>query len=107
MTISDNSLLIVLSEERLCKIITDAVKQALSEMPQFKSSGFDENELLTRKAAAEAFGVSVGTIDNYRRAGLILTCRIAGSIRFKRKDLHAAFSSNFLHPYKVSKRNRR
>lgn len=107
MTLMDNSLQIIFSEYCLRSIITDAIRQALSEMPQPQTSRFDENELLTRKAAAEAFGIIVGTIDNYRRAGLNITCRIAGSIRFKRKDLHAAFSSNILHPYKVSKRKGR
>ncbi len=100
MTLNDNSLLIVLSEDRLRSIITDAVRQALSEMPQPKTTAYDENEMLTRKAAAEWCKISQSTIDNYRRAGLIAAHRLGKSVRYKRGDLMKAFSNSLANPRK-------
>ena len=106
MTINDNSLLIILSEDRLRSIITDAVKQAFSEIPQSQTSVYDENELLTRKAAAEWCKISQSTIDNYRRSGLIAAHRLGKSVRYKRGELMKAFSNSLSNPRK-NRRNRR
>ena len=105
MTLNDNSLLIVLSEERLRSIITDAVRQALLEMPQPKTTIYDENELLTRKAAAAWCQISLATLDNYRRLGLIAPQRLGSTIRYKRGDLMKAFSNSHANPRK-NRRNR-
>lgn len=65
------------------------------------------DELLTREEAAKEFKVSVATIDNYRREGRLVPCRLKGTVRYKRSDLQAAFSGNILNPYKATRKGKK
>lgn len=101
-----------LNETEFREIIKDEHSKAFLEMfDRLKglvgSNALDENELLTREEAAETFKVSIATIDNYRRQGLIVPCRIGGIVRFKRSELQAAFSGSIVNPYKTPAPNKR
>ena len=82
-------------------LIEDVMLRLQPEKYNFPVKSSDPEELLTREEAAKECKVSVATIDNDRRDGLIVPCRIAGTVRFKRGDLQKAFSGNILNPYKV------
>lgn len=98
----------VYTDEELDAKFEKAVEKILSQyLSNMSSTTLDPAECLTRKEAAKEFKVSVATIDNYRRDGLIVSCRIRGSVRYKRSDLQAAFSGNILNPYKVPKNGKK
>lgn len=91
----------------LTEIIAMAVKEALEVKQGLEMAPtLNPNELLTREEAAKEFKVSIATIDNYRREGMIVPSRLKGTVRFKRADLQAAFSGSVLNPYKASKGKR-
>ena len=95
-----------LTTTELARLIEEVILRLQPEKYDFQSQSLDPNELLTREEAANEFKVSVATIDNYRRQGLIVPCRIGGTVRFKRSDLTAAFSGSIINPYKVPKAKR-
>jgi hypothetical protein len=88
-------------------MIEQAVEKVLSQHNSNMSTTIDPEELLTREEAAKTFKVSVATIDNYRRDGLIVPSRLVGSVRYKRSDLQAAFSGNILNPHKAPKKGKK
>lgn len=95
-----------LTATELTKLIEEVILRLQPEKYDLQSKSLDPNELLTRVEAAKEFKVSIATIDNYRRDGLIIPCRIRGVVRFKRSDLQAAFSGSIINPYKVPKAKR-
>jgi excisionase family DNA binding protein len=46
-----------------------------------------DDQLLTRKQAAERFRVTTRTLDRWRKRGLIKAASIGGVVRFRREDL--------------------
>ncbi len=86
--------LISIPETTIRNIVEEAVRRVISEQMPQPANALDPNELLTRKASAQEFGVCPSTLDNYRRQGLITPCRIRGTVRYKRSELIAAFSGN-------------
>lgn len=96
-----------LTESALISLIEDVIGKVMAQHSQSQSSTLNPDDLLTREEAADTFKVSVATIDNYRRDGLIVPCRLGGSVRFKRGDLQAAFSGNILNPYKSPTKGKR
>ena len=90
-----------LTEPALIELIEDVVRRVMSETSTNVTTSRDPEELLTRVEAAKEFKVSVPTIDNYKRDGLLIPCRIRGTVRYKRSDLQKAFSSSIINPYKV------
>lgn len=97
--------LISIPETTIRNIVEDAVRRVLTEQKPTPANALDPNELLTRKASAQEFGVCESTIDNYKRLGLITPCRIRGTVRYKRSELTAAFSGN-IHNLNKSPRRR-
>jgi len=95
------------TESDLARLIEAIVERVLAQHLSNMSNTPDTNQLLNRAEAAKEFNVSVGTIDNYRRDGLIIPCRLGGTVRFKRGDLQAAFSGNILNPYKKAGKGKR
>lgn len=69
--------------------VLDSKLQALHAQPPQGSS--DLPELLSRKQAAQFLGVSLGTVDNLARAG-VLQKHFLGSVpKFKKEELLSAF----------------
>jgi hypothetical protein len=97
----------VLSTGDLATLIENVVRNVMSEHQYNTTNTLNPDELLTREEAAKEFKVSIATIDNYRREGRIIPCRMKGTIRFKRGDLQAAFSGNILNPYKVARKGKK
>ena len=95
-----------LTATELTRLIEEVILRLQPEKYEIQNQSLDPNELLTRIEAAKEFKVCIATIDNYRRRGFIVSCRIAGIVRFKRSDLQAAFSGSILNPYKVPKAKR-
>ena len=70
------------------------LEEKLAVFSQTKQAESDTvPELLSRKQAAEFLGVSLGTIDNLSRAGILQKHFIGSVPRFKKKELLAANES--------------
>mgnify|MGYP001798572602 CR=1 FL=1 len=55
-----------------------------------KEEELDQDRLLTKKEAAQLWGCSTSTIDNYRRAGILTPYRLGSAVRFKYAELKEA-----------------
>lgn len=95
------------SPSDLQAMMEQAVEKVLSQRNSTMSTTHDPEELLTREEAAKEYKVSVSTIDNYKTKGWLVPCRIGRSVRYKRRDLQAAFSGNILNPYKAPKNGKK
>jgi hypothetical protein len=72
--------------------IAAMIKAKLEDSKSLKSNIANPEELLTREQAAKEFQISVSTVDNYRREGLITPIRIRRVVRFRRGDLLLLFT---------------
>ena len=75
--------------QRLEEILGRTLKEQLPDKPQ----GEAMPELFSRRQAAEFLGVSLGTVDNLARAGLLQKHYLGSVPRFRREELVQAFES--------------
>lgn len=90
----DQIVLISLPKETFIQMMEDAIRRVMTEYIASFSNTPNQNALLTRREAASEFNISVATLDNYKRRGLIVPLRLGALVRFRRGDLVAAFSRN-------------
>ena len=78
-----------LDKGELEELIKKCVNACLQEngRGQAEEQPKDENELLTKQEAAKLLKVSVSTIENYGRSGMLEKHYIGRSVRFKRRDV--------------------
>ena len=81
-----------LSETDLIELIERAVEKVLIKHLSNASNSPDPTQLLTRKEASTEFQISLASLDNYRRQGLIHPRRLGNQIRYLRGDLQASFA---------------
>lgn len=74
-------------------MIKEAFKEELKEIIKDQSRKHDWDKLLTRKEAAEMLHISLVTIYNYQREGIIPYARIGGRIYFKKGDIMEAIDN--------------
>jgi len=67
---------------RLEQLIAD-LSNEINQLKELKSP----KEFITRKEAAEILKVSVTTVINYEKRGIIIAYRIGNRIRYKQKDI--------------------
>ncbi|MET3732924.1 helix-turn-helix domain-containing protein [Moheibacter stercoris] len=72
------------------QLISEAVGKKLEEFKKIFTHTSSNDKLLTRKESAKFFGVSISTIDNWRREGKIIPYYIGSKVRFKRGELEQA-----------------
>jgi len=68
--------------EKLERLIAD-LRNEINQLKELKSP----KEFITRKEAAEILKVSVTTVINYEKRGIIQAYRIGNQIRYKREDI--------------------
>ncbi|MCB9001678.1 MAG: helix-turn-helix domain-containing protein [Bacteroidales bacterium] len=71
-------------------IIRDAVLNAIVEFAPKQQVKETTPELLTRAETAEYLGVSLPTLNDWTKHGIIKGYRIAGRVRYKRPDIENA-----------------
>ena len=78
-----------LDKGELEELIKKCVNACLQEngRGQAKEQPKDGDELLTKQEAAKLLKVSVSTIENYGRSGMLEKHYIGRSVRFKRRDV--------------------
>ncbi len=75
--------LIITTKDDLRRIILEAIKESSSEKP----SSEPKELLIDKKEAAKILGVSVPTIDNYRRNGILPSYRFGNRVRFRYSEV--------------------
>lgn len=64
------------------------IKEVLTEESgQIGHSKKDHTELLTRKETAKVFGISLPTLNEYTKTGLIIGYRIGSRVRYKKGEI--------------------
>ena len=80
--------------EQLSTGISDNVSQRVQKDLQTYLSNLQtpkqETEYLTRKEAAKVLGVSLPTLNEWTKTGLIIGYRIASRVRYKRNELETS-----------------
>ena len=84
---------VILELEELIQMIRDIVRQELEELSLKQPKVEQKPEWLTRKQVADYFFVSLGTIDNLTRSGILKKHYLGRSPRFKRDEVLQAFES--------------
>jgi excisionase family DNA binding protein len=77
------------SDSELSTIISNAVESTISRL--LKSQQKDP-ELLTRMQVTQILGISLPTLDEYTKIGLIPAFRIGTRIRYKKEDVYNALN---------------
>lgn len=73
--------------DQLITAISDKVKQDNADLLQDLSTKKQSEELLTRKQAAGILGVTLPTLLDWTRNGVIIGYRIGHRIRYKRSEI--------------------
>ncbi|MFN0217172.1 MAG: helix-turn-helix domain-containing protein [Saprospiraceae bacterium] len=81
-------------DERLFKVIQDAVRSVILENPSPPSASADNQKLLTRKEAADLAGVCLATVDNKVKSGVLKKYRTGGIVRFRHQEVVEAFTQS-------------
>ena len=83
--------LIVITPEQLRTVISETVKNEFTRHLQALSTAEPtpepNNELVTRKQAARLLGVSLPTLNEWSKSGVITGYRINTRVRYKRGEL--------------------
>ena len=71
----------------------EAAKAIEAALPKIQGEFSDLPEMMTRKQAATAVGVSLGTLDAWAKEGRLQKHRAGGVVRFRKDELLANFKS--------------
>jgi len=86
-------------EEMIDKVVNNALAKQVTFSPLQKTGAVTQNQFLTRKEAAKLLGVSLVTLDEWSKTGVIAAYRISSRVRFKRDELEDSLqlmdTSNF------------
>lgn len=83
--------MIIMEPEELKKFVDDVVFQALTKYSLNQPDVQASSEWFTREQVAEYFKVSLGTVDNLSRNGVLKKHYIGRSPRFKKDEILQAF----------------
>ena len=72
-------------EDLLLTIHHKTIPDLIKEKPSDTNS--QPERLINKKEAAKLLGVSLSTIDNYRRKGILIPKKISGVVRFKYSEV--------------------
>lgn len=87
----DNRLIVTLDIDELKRIIEDCVKNVQSTQKEEKN---EEDTLLKRTEVAKLFSVSLVTLNQWRKDGIIRRYKIKSRVFFKKSEIMQALSSN-------------
>ncbi len=81
---------IIIRPDELKKLIREEVRQEQERISLIEKEKQAESEWLTRKEVKDIFNVSLGTVDNLSRDGVLKKHYLGGSPRFKREEVLGA-----------------
>ena len=85
----ENVILTTYTPEQLTGIINEAVKEAV-QMLQEGTKKQESEILLTRKEASELLKISLVTLNDWSKRGLLKSYIIGGRVLYKRKEVESA-----------------
>lgn len=86
-TESKEVIFIQITTDQLAQIIETKVLNALNQWKKSKDDEMNPNNLITRREASNLLGVSLPTLGEYCKRGLIPSYKIGKNVRFKRDEL--------------------
>ena len=89
---SNTQSLVIVSRDELAALIIDSVQAVLRTHQPTKDEAPGESlpEWLTRRDVARYFQISIASVDNLTRAGILTKHYLAGQPRFKRDEVRKA-----------------
>ncbi len=84
---------IIIRPDELKKLIREEVRQERERISLIEKEKQAESEWLTRKEVKDIFNVSLGTVDNLSRDGVLKKHYLGGSPRFKREEVLEALAA--------------
>lgn len=88
MIIGEDNNIRVLTEADLRRIVSEVVVQAIKETSQQPKKP-EPDRYLDKKEVAEMVGVSVSTVDNLRRHGVLKSYNVRRRVKFRLKEVQA------------------
>ena len=85
----ESTILTNVSTHELRDLISESVRKELENLCPVSKQ---ENELLTRKQVAEILSISLVTLNDWTKRGLIPALRIGSRIRYNKADVMAALN---------------
>jgi excisionase family DNA binding protein len=86
-TESKEVIFIQITTDQLAQIIETKVLNALNQWKKSKDDEMNPNNLITRREASNLLGISLPTLGEYCKRGLIPSYKIGKNVRFKRDEL--------------------
>ncbi len=74
-------------EELIEKSVSNGIAKQLAISPPIEISKDQENQFLTRREAAKYLGISLVTLSDWSKSGVVTGYRIASRVRYKRNEL--------------------
>ena len=76
------------SKDDLKSLISETIKEELKMF--FKKENEPDNRMLTRKEVSAMLGVSLVTLSNWVKEGIVPAVRLNSSVRFRMADIESA-----------------
>lgn len=86
----DHLLFSSLPIEQLKAELTETIRTELKAIVSILPTGHQQTEFITRKEAATLLGVSLPTLNEWQKQGIVQGYRISSRIRYKRGELETA-----------------
>ena len=83
----EQQILTTYSKNDIFKIVSEAVETTVSKLLRTQPT---DPTLLTRQQTAQILSISLPTLDDYTRHGIIPASRIGTRIRYKKADIYTA-----------------
>jgi excisionase family DNA binding protein len=87
---------IITTPEQLRTVISETVKDELNRHLQAQIPAepikHTDNDLITRKQAASVLGVSLPTLNEWSKSGIVTGYRISTRVRYKRSELEKSLA---------------
>lgn len=90
--------LISIPETTIRNIVEQAVRKVIAETQTLPVLPNDGKQLISRKEAADLAGISIASVDNKAKEGILTKYRTGGVVRFRKDEVIAAFSQTMFSP---------
>jgi len=98
---SSNLILSSFTLDELKTVITDAIKEELIKVNEVTKT--KEPEFLTRNETSTILGISLPTLNEWTKSGIITGYRIGTRIRYKKEEVHNSLKEIEIIKYKGNK----
>lgn len=79
-----------LTPEELKELIESAVEKGVKNYTESQNTEKEESQFLTKEEAAKYLKVSVGTLDNWNKSGILKWKKVGAMVRYRVADINEA-----------------